>query len=231
MKRFYREVALAAAAEGWQVRLDQKPVRTPKGTPLTLPTLALAQGVAAEWRSVAERVDPRTMPLTRLAATVLDQLPARRRDAIEEALEVGRWDLLCYRAQHPEALVDRQRQAWQPWLDWAEARYGVRLQPVHGIQPIDQPRSALLRLRHALDELDDWRLVGVHGAARETGSLILALALLETRIDGAQAFQLAYLEELWELEQWGEDAEQRRRHRHIAGELAALARYLRALAP
>ena len=127
MKRFYAAVDTAPEAVGHVVRLDARPVRTPARNALAIPSLALAEAVAEEWRRQGEEIAPDTMPLTRLATTVLDLMPARREDAVEEAAGFAGTDLLCYRAVAPQVLSARQRAAWQPWLDWAERQYDARL--------------------------------------------------------------------------------------------------------
>jgi chaperone required for assembly of F1-ATPase len=138
-------------------------------------------------------------------------------------------DLLCYRADHPANLVARQAAAWQPWLDWAEQQHDARLVPASGIMPVAQPEPALRALHAAVERLGDWRLVGLHAATTLLGSLVLGLAFERGAIDSEQAFTTALLDELFEMEQWGEDDEQIRRHARIRADLVAADRYLRLL--
>jgi chaperone required for assembly of F1-ATPase len=229
MKRFYTAVDTAPEAAGHVVRLDAQPVRTPARNALALPTLALAEAVAEEWRAQGEEVAPATMPLTRLATTVLDLMPARRGDAVAEAAGYAGTDLLCYRATGPESLARRQREAWQPWLDWAERQYDARLITTATVDPLPQPVAALMALRRAVERLDDWRLVGLHAAATLTGSVVVALALERRSLDAARAFEAALLDELFEIERWGEETTQRQRHANLRRELEAAERYLRLL--
>lgn len=231
MKRFYTEVAIAAEPGGVAVRLDGRPVRTPARRPLALPTSTLAEAIAEEWRAQGKEIVPDTMRLTRLATTVVDLMPARRGDAAGEAADFAGTDLLCYRAQRPAALVARQEALWQPWLDWAARQYDAPLRPAQGVMPVGQSPSALKALRAAVDRLDDWRLIGLHAATTALGSLVLGLALERGLFDAERAFQAALLDELFEIEQWGEDAEQTRRHARLRADLAAAERFLRLLEP
>ena len=229
MKRFYTTVDTTPDAGLHLVRLDGRPVRTPARHALALPTAALAEAVAAEWRAQGEEVDAASMPLTKLATTVLDLMPARRGDAVTEACGYADTDLLCYRASAPPVLAERQRARWQPWLDWAERHHDARLAVTHGVDPVPQPEPALNALRLAVERLDDWRLVGLHAATTLTGSLVLALALESGDLDADRAFATALLDELFEIEQWGEEETQQRRHVALRRDLGAAERYLRLL--
>lgn len=229
MRRFWQAVTVVPDVGGWSVRLDARPLRTPAQQPLLLPTAALAEGIAAEWRDVAAEVDATRMPLTRLASTVIDLMPTRRGDAIAEAVGFASTDLLCYRAAAPADLVLRQARAWQPWLDWAERTHGARLVATEGVIAVPQDPLALARLRAAVEGLDAWRLVGLHAGVTLTGSLILGLALDAGALDADAAFALALLDELFEIEQWGEEEQQRVRHAALRRELTAAALYARSL--
>jgi chaperone required for assembly of F1-ATPase len=229
LKRFYKDVAVGTEADGLTVLLDAKPVRTPARHVLILPTQALAEAVAEEWRQQGETLEPQGMRVTRLAITAIDLMPGRRGDAVEEVAGYAGTDLLCYRADHPANLVARQAAAWQPWLDWAEQQHDARLVPASGIMPVAQPEPALRALHAAVERLGDWRLVGLHAATTLLGSLVLGLAFERGAIDSEQAFTTALLDELFEMEQWGEDDEQIRRHARIRADLVAADRYLRLL--
>ncbi len=230
MKRFYRQVEVASEGDAYRVLLDERPVRTPAKRPLTLPTAVLATAVVAEWRDQGETIQPATMPLTRLASTVLDRLPGLRAAAILELIGYAETDLLCYRAAAPLDLVERQRRAWQPLLDWAASVYGAGLAVTTSILPVAQPEAAVQRLQAAVEALDDWALVGLHAATTALGSLVLGLALADGRIDADQAFAASLLDELFEIERWGRDAETERRHAALRRDLEAAATFLGALA-
>lgn len=226
MKRFYETVTVTEEGGGFGVRLDGRPVRTPGRRPLVVPTRELAEALAAEWAAQGEEVDPRGMLLTRLAATVLDLMPHRRGDAIREACGFARNDTLCYRVPEPRELVERQEREWGPWLAWARETFGADLVATEGITTVDQPAGALARLDAAVRALDDWRLVGVHALARILHSLVLALAVERGALDASRAFELAHLEELYEVERWGEVDLQIRRHERLRAEVEAAARFL-----
>lgn len=229
MQRFYKDVAVGTEPSGFTVLLDGRPVRTPARHVLILPTQALAEAVAEEWRGQGETIAADGMRLTRLATTATDLMPTRREDAIQEAAGFAGTELLCYRASAPSALVARQAAGWQPWLDWAARQYDAQLLPADGVMPVEQPAPALKALHAAVARLNDWRLVGLHAATTALGSLILGLALERGAIDSERAFETAFLDELYEIEAWGEDAEQARRHERLRADIAAAERFLRLL--
>jgi chaperone required for assembly of F1-ATPase len=231
MKRFYREVAVAAGPDGHRILLDGRPVHSPARKPLLLPSRALAEAVAEEWRSQGETIERADMALTRLVSTALDRMPALRRAAIDEALDYAGTDLLCYRAAEPAELAERQRRAWQPWLDWLAEAHGARLVVTTAMLPVSQPEEAVARLRAAIEQLDDWRLVGLHGATTALGSLVLGLALLEGEIDAEQALAASLLDELFEIERWGRERDADRRQQVVRRDVAAAATFLACLRP
>jgi chaperone required for assembly of F1-ATPase len=226
VKRFYRQVTVASDEGGHRVLLDGRPLRTPAKRILVAPSAELALAIAAEWQNQGEAIQPQVMPLTRLASTVFDRMPGQRAAAIEELLGYAGTDLLCYRAAEPLDLVRRQEHAWQPLLDWADEAYGVRLAVTTSILPVAQPGAALGNLPAVLDALDDWPLIGLHAATTALGSLILGLALACGRIDAAEALGASLLDEDFEIERWGREAEAERRHAALRREVEAAATFL-----
>lgn len=226
MKRFYKAADVARVGDGWAVRLDGKPVRTPAKAELALPTRALADAVAAEWEAQGDEVKPQTMPLTQLASTCIDGVVKRAAEVADAAAEYAGSDLLCYRADYPKALADRQAEQWQPLLDWAALRFDALLAPTTGIIHKPQDEAALKALRKALDGYDPWRLTALQNAVGICGSLVVALAFVEGLIDAAQAFEVSQLDETFQIEQWGEDAEATRRRAALRADLDATARFL-----
>jgi chaperone required for assembly of F1-ATPase len=215
---------------GFALRLDGKPVKTPAGKPLSAPTRPLAEGIAAEWRAQGETIAPETMPLTKTLNTVLDRVAAHRSAIIDELTKYAQSDLLCYRAADPDELVRRQSAAWDPWLAWAENRFGARLRVATGMTYVEQPADAVVRLREAISGHDDHRLAALHAATTITGSAVLGLAFVAGALSADDAFVAAHVDETFQEERWGRDAEaQDARERRLAA-LRAGERYLALLA-
>ena len=218
MKRFYKDVTVDETPLGFRFLLDGKPVQTPARRSLILPTRALAEAIAKEWRAQGEDMHPVAMPLTRLVNTVLDGVRATREEVTAAILRFGENDLLSYRAESPAELATRQRQ-WDIYLDWAADRHGARLAVGSGIRHIEQPAETLAALREAVASRDDFDLAALHVLASITGSLVLGLAVLDGRLGAEDAFALSRLDEAFQAEKWGVDRESEQRARRLAAEM------------
>ncbi|MBB3909805.1 ATP12 family chaperone protein [Sphingomonas desiccabilis] len=205
MKRFWKTVAVEPAETGLGIALDGRPVRTPGRVPLALPTPALAQAVADEWNAVADRLDPRAMPLTGLANAAIDRVAPDPAAFAAGLAAYGESDLLCYRAEDPEPLVARQQAAWDPVLGWARQRYDVTFAVTAGVMHVAQPPATIARLAEATAARDAFALAGLSPIVTVTGSLVLALALAERAFDAETVWNAAHVDEDWQVERWGED--------------------------
>jgi chaperone required for assembly of F1-ATPase len=204
VKRFWKSVAID---DGRGIRLDDRPVRTPGRQPLILPTPALAEAAADEWRAVAEgaEIDPRSMPLTGLANAAIDRIAPDPQAFATGLATFGESDLLCYRADAPPDLVARQAAAWDPLLDWARTRYDVHFEVTTGVMHRPQPPLTLTRLADAIAARDAWELAGLSPIVTIGGSLVAALALLEGAATADAVWRAVELDEDWQAEQWGRD--------------------------
>ena len=230
MKRFWRDVAVVADEGGFGIRLDERAVRTPGRTPLVVPTEALAEAIADEWRAVDGDIDPRAMPLTGLANAAIERVASDPAAFAQGLARYGESDLLCYRAEEPPPLAERQRAAWDPLLDWARTRYDVHFETAAGVMHVPQPRATLVRLDDAVAVRTAFELAGVAPVVTVTGSLVLELALLEGAADADAIWHAARVDEDWQIEMWGEDelaAQTTAAHR---AEFDAGVRFLRLLA-
>ena len=207
MKVFWTGVTVAAQPPGWGIHLDTRPLRTPGKAELILPTEALAEAVAAEWRSQSDEIDPAAMPLTRSANSAIDRVSIAHASVVQELADYGGTDLLCHRASHPEALARRQAEAWDPLLAWAGQTLSAPLTQVTGIIAAEQPSASLTALRNAVSAHDPWELTALHALVTLSGSLVLGLATSHNHLTAATAWDLSRVDEDWNIAHWGEDAE------------------------
>jgi chaperone required for assembly of F1-ATPase len=228
-RRFYKAVGVAPAGEGFAVQLDGRTPKSPAGRPLVAPAEPLAALVAEEWAGQGEHILMATMPATRLAWTALDRVAEAHREVAEEVARFAGSDLVCYLAEEPVALVERQQKAWGPLRDWATEALGVELHSVRGITHRSQPAASLLRAEKHAEALDDFALAGLAHAAALFGSAVLAFALQRGRLTGAEAFELSRLDEAFQEERWGVDEEAAERTAGLAAEAAMLDRWFAAL--
>ena len=205
-KRFYKEAAVAEADGGFAVTLDGKPIRTPSGRQVVIPSRRLADAVASEWAAQGETIDPMTMPLTRIANSVVEGVVDRVDQVSDDLAKYFESDLLFYRAGHPEGLVAREAAHWDPVLFWAAETLGARFILSEGIMHVEQPDAAVQAARAALPQ-DAWSVAALHIVTTLTGSALLALALAKGARDAELVWAAAHVDEDWNIEQWGVDEE------------------------
>ena len=227
-KRFYASAGVGETDGGFTVTLDGKPIKTPSGRTVIVPARALAEMIAAEWDAQGENIEPLTMPLTRLANSVvqgvIDQAEAVRDDVAKYVAS----DLLFYRAGHPEGLVAREASHWDPILFWAAETLGAHFILAEGVMHVRQPEPAIAAARAGLPA-DPWAIAAMHMITTLTGSALLALALFHGVIDPDQAWAAAHVDEDWNAEKWGVDEEVAARRAAKLVDFRAAAGVLKAL--
>ncbi len=228
-KRFYTEIATKDEGGGVSLLLDGKTVRTPGKAPLVLPTPDLAEAVAQEWRAQGARIDPSTMPLTKLANSAIDGVSGQERGVIDDILGFAGADLLCYRAEGPEGLAALQAKHWDKVLEWAREGLEAPLLQTQGVAHIAQPQASLDRIRDRFGALDAFSLAALHVMTALTGSAVLALAVALGQITPEAAWEAAHVDEDWQIGQWGEDAEAATRREQRWQEFEVACRMLKLL--
>lgn len=207
MKRFYKTAAAEAVDGGWRVTLDGRGIKTAGGRAQVVPSRALADALAAEWAAQGDELDPATFVLRDLADYAIDVVAADREGTIAAILPYAETDTLCYRAEEGEALRRRQDAAWEPLLLAAERRYDIHFERIGGIIHRAQPEATLARLRAVLAAQDVFTLAALQTMTSLAASLVLGLAALEPEAEADALWDAANLEEDWQAELWGKDAE------------------------
>jgi chaperone required for assembly of F1-ATPase len=229
VKRFWKHVSVAPEGDGWAIRLDDRPVKTPARAPLVVPNEKLADAIAEEWRSVEDEIDPRAMPLTGLANAAIDRVAPERQAFAGGLARYAEADLACYRSEWPPELAARQQGAWDPLLAWARRRYDVDFSTTSGLMHVPQPQATVEQLAHAVAALDPFRLAGLSPLVTIGGSLIAGLAVLDKAMTAEEAWQAVSIDERWQLEQWGADAEAKTALENREGDFFSAARFLELL--
>jgi chaperone required for assembly of F1-ATPase len=229
-KRVYTSAGVGEADGEYAITLDGKPIRTPSGRQVIVPARAIADAIAAEWNAQAETIDPLTMPLTRLANSVVEGVVDKIDAVADDIAKYLGSDLLFYRAGHPEALVAREAAHWDPILFWAADRLGAHFILAEGIVHVRQPETAIAAARAALPA-DAWSIAALHVLTSLTGSALLALALFHGVIDQDQVWAAAHVDEDWNSEKWGVDEEVAARRAARLVDFRAAASILKALNP
>lgn len=230
MKRFWNEATIRSDEEGHAVLLDGRPVHLPSGGVLRIGPRALAEAVAAEWNAAGGakggEMSFADTPLTRLAGTALERIAPNPDPTIDAIARYGESDLLCYRADCPARLADRQAREWQPWLDWIADAHGAPLRVTTGVPHVRQHRDSIAALRRSVASLNPYALAALGIAVPALGSLVLGLAMAADRLDAATAHRLGMLDELFQEEEWGADEEAQRRRATVSDDIALAERLL-----
>lgn len=226
MRRVYRTVAVVPRPCGYGIALDDRPVSTPAAHPMIVPSRALADAIAEEWQAQGDKIVPASMPMLQLANGVIDRIAPDAARIVDQLAAYAETDLLCHWAEGPEELVTRQRLYWQPLLDWSATDLDAPLRPVAGIMAQRQPYMALAALRTAIAALDPFVLGALNVVTTATGSLVIGLAVVRGRLALEETWQAAQVDEAYQAEKWGEDAEAAARRTAIKADLAAAVRFL-----
>ncbi len=227
IKRIYKDVAVKPLGEGYSVTLDGREAHTPGGAVLAAPSENLAAAVAMEWDAQGECVDRQTMPLTALLSAAID---AGETGATQWRVEILTYlgsDLLCYRAETPAALAERQQQVWDPYIDWLGGEFGARLAVTQGVTAIAQPDEAITQVAHALEAPPGFALFGIYTATNISGSAVLALALWKGAWPVEDIFAASRLDEHFQEQTWGADAEAKAREQQMQRDFIAIAEFMR----
>lgn len=226
MKRFYKDVTVFTAADGFQIHLDDRPVRTRRRNTLNVSSKALAEAIVMEWAEQGDEIGRVTMPLTALSSISCDAASSdndKWRDAIIEYLKS---DLLCYRADAPAVLAARQNDVWNPYLDWFAARFGAPLKTTAGVVATEQPECAVASVRDHLGQLSTEIIFAVHQATHILGSAVLAVALSQEWKSADELFAASRVDEDFQAEKWGVDSEAKDRAALIRQQLYQIEKFL-----
>lgn len=229
-RRFWKGVAVVEGEGGFAVTLDGRPVKTPQGHGLVLPTQGLAEKVATEWEAVRDYVDYTDMPLTRLGFAAVDRMNGLVPETVAEVLRYAETDLLCYPSEYPEALIARENAAWQPLLAWAQTELGLAFHQNRTLVHQPQPPETSARIASLVSEMSAHERAGLMSAVALFGSVVLALAVWRGRVDGEAAFAASRIGEDFQAETWGRDEEAAKRADGMKAQARSLETWFRALA-
>jgi chaperone required for assembly of F1-ATPase len=229
MKKFYKAATAETIDEGFTIALDGRAIKTPAKTAFVVPTLALAEAAAAEWDAQEDEIDQTVMLMTNLSYAAIDRIRVGRPMVVRETAAYAGSDLLCYRADHPPELAAEQSTAWQPLLDWARDALEIDLVATTGIVSVTQSNEAMEAATNRVATYDNFALAALDRLTHITGSLVLALAVMQGRMQAHDAYDISHLEELWQAKMWGADEEAEARHETRKAEMVAAQQFVAAL--
>jgi len=225
-KRFYAAATVADLENGsFGIELDGRPVKTPAGRALAVPSRALADAIAAEWNAQGDKILPASLPLTRLANSAVDGVAVREGEVVQDILNYAASDLLCYRAEAPAGLVTEQARLWDPILDWVRAEYDAPFNIGAGVKHLEQPAASLDAVHKVISGFGPFRLAALHAMTTLTGSGLIALARAKGFLDTGAAWEAAHVDENWQASRWGEDFEAAERQKRRFTEFSNASRF------
>jgi chaperone required for assembly of F1-ATPase len=228
IRRFYKSVTWEKEGRSWTILLDEKTLRTPARAILRVPTLALAQLLAAEWEAQTDTIQPDAMPMTKLANVAADHMGAAKASTAGELVRFASGDVLCFRVEEPLDLRESQAQKWDPLLDWSAEKFGARMGVTTGLRPPEVPLTALENMRNTALEMEPFLLTALVHATSILGSAVLGFAMADGKLDAKAAFDLSRIEEDWQSEHWGADDEAVARAKYLFASLRASGEFMRA---
>ncbi|MBG0811229.1 ATPase [Methylosinus sp. H3A] len=229
-KRFYKSSSVGEAEGGYAVLLDGRTVKTPARRTLTTPSAPLTSALAAEWAAQGERLNPSSMPLTRLVNSAIDGVVERIEEVAADVAKYAGSDLVSYRADEPAGLAAAQAEAWDPLLAFARERLGAELAATSGVMFLTQPPEAMAAVASAVRAYAGegagapFRLAALHTMTTLTGSCLIALAVALGEMDAEAAWAVAHIDEDYQMKAWGADAEAVARRARRFEEMKAAAR-------
>lgn len=226
MKRFWKQAEIIEQPGGWGVALDGVFVKTPARRDYVSPTRPLAEAVAAEWNAVQDKIETKSMPMTQFLATVLDVIPEKRTEIVQQLESYIETDCLYYYAESPPDLIVQQIESWRPYIDWAKQKFDIDLNTTVGVAPLRQDKRTVESLRRVIEGYDDFRLAALQNATTVTGSLILGLALLDRWRGANEIYAAAELDTDYQAARWGKDEETILRQKAIRAELVVTERFI-----
>lgn len=207
-KRFYERAGVEERDGAFLLSLDGRTARTPGRQPITVPSLALAEALAAEWERQEKEIDPAVMPITRIVNSAIDGVAPRLNEVLDDILRYAGSDLIVYRAGEPERLAKAQGASWDPILDWIHEIHGARFMLTQGVMHVSQPLESITAIRRALEEeTSPFAVAALHVMTALSGSVLIVLAHARGRLTASEAWDAAHVDERFQESVWGEDHE------------------------
>ena len=220
MKKFWKKVSIKKISfNSFQIMLDERILQTPLKRELILPNLNLAQEIAKEWDQDSINIKTESMIFYGLISTSLDKIIDNRNVYIDDILDYIDTDLICYRADNPKELVELQKSKWDPIILLVEKYIGTKVQVFIGVSPNKQHYTVHDGINNLIDQFDIFEISALHRITNITGSIFLSLCVLRKDISKNEVFELSFLDELWQEENWGFDKENSQKRKEISIEL------------
>ena len=224
-KKFWKKIVLEIKNDLGVILLDGVELKSPNGQSLNLPKI-ISEKVYIEWKSIVDEINPQLMPFYSYSVTAVDRVLTQKKYVVTQLENIFKMDLLCYRSGNDNKLKDLQDKQWQPILDWLEIKFGSKMFVNYDLMPRNQNEDELQKSIKFIETLDHFSLAAFHHIVGITGSFILGLAYYFNKCDADKLFELSFIEELYQIKKWGEDALAKERREKIYKELKDACLYI-----
>ncbi|XP_018578180.1 ATP synthase mitochondrial F1 complex assembly factor 2 [Anoplophora glabripennis] len=203
-KRFYKNTSILRSERKFEVILDQRKLKTPKGNIFSVENEALAIAVATEWNSQKDKIVQSKMHITTLCNTILDNPNnLTKYDIVNYIVNYLDTDTVLFQANEDEDLFKFQIAEWDPVIEWFNKRFNVQLKKSTqmDVPPVsDQDKNTLSK------HLMSYNFAAVNGfmyGIDTLKSVVLTFACIEKHITPERAVLLSRLEEEYQTGHWG----------------------------
>lgn len=212
--------------DGFVIELDSRPLKTPLKNTLILPTENLAKAVADEWNALDEFINPDHLPLTKTANSAIEKTAPNMLHVVDEMVRFGETDLLFYQQDNPQGLQKSQELHWHPIILWAETLWNVEYKVTYGITHVAQDIKILTQYEADIKAMDAHQLSALYLLTTSCGSLLIALAYNANILSKDGVAKAAFVDEDWQISQWGEDEEAKQIRSFKLAEIDSFCTYL-----
>ena len=227
-KKFWKNVTLKKYKTLGIILLDNNELLSPEGNKLELP-FALSKKIFSEWHNVKKDIVPSSMPFYSYAATAVDRVLYKFQGVYDNLENILNMDLVLYRAGNDKELLKIQEKEWEPIVSWMEKNFKCKFFINYELNPVNQNKDELIKCIEFIKKMDHFSLSGLSHLTSISGSLILSLSLYFKKIKPVKFYELAFIEELYQIKRWGDDDFAIERRNNIKKEIIEAAEYINTL--
>ena len=220
MKKFWKIVQVKKKLKNsFEILLDKRILKTPMQKDLIFSNYKIAKETALEWDIDEKEINTENMVFYGLISTAIDKISNDKVSYIDNVLGFINTDLICYRADKPNELIDLQNSSWNPIISFIKKYIDVELKFFIGVMPSKQSLEIFNRLKTLINSFSDIEISALHRMTNLTGSIFISICILKGDVLKNEAFELSFLDELYQAKNWGVEQESLDKRDKIAKEL------------
>ena len=220
MKKFWKTVEVSElTTNSYQILLDKKILKTPMQNDLIFTNYRISYETSLEWDINSDELDTDEMIFFGIFSTAIDRIVNDRVLYINEIMKFVDTDLICYKADKPDELVELQNKHWDPILLIIKNYIGEEIEVFTGIMPRTQNIQVHNKIKKLIHNFSNIELSILHRLTNIIGSIFISLCVIKGDILKEHICQLYFLDELWQAENWGVEEEAAKKRDKVSKEL------------